>query len=107
MVEARARGRALGLLGTFVLSVMIPACSSPGCPPFPWLRRPNGDSTNVVQRPIYQDAEKRPFRLGGYAGASYGPFPARRLLPAGSPVDAVPGESRSSVSVSEGSWEQD
>jgi hypothetical protein len=105
MIETRTLRKLLGFIAMVSLVIVMPACSSPGCPRPPWLQRFWPGSTNVVQRPTYQDAEKRPFVLGGYAGASYGPFPFGRSRFVGSPVPAVPDQAGPSVEISNGAWE--
>jgi hypothetical protein len=105
MVETRTLGRMLGLLGIVAFSIVMPACNSPGRPQLPWLRWPDAGSANVVQRPTYQEAERKPFRISGYAGESYGPFPAGRPVLGDSSVLAAPSPSNPSVSISNGSWE--
>ena len=53
MVETRVERRPVGLLGIIILSLLIPACSSPNGAPHPWLR-PFSSDANVVQRPTYE-----------------------------------------------------
>jgi hypothetical protein len=103
MGESRDYRRLLKFGGTFVLLAVLPACSSPNAPQFPWLRRPAPDSSNIAFRPVYGFPPPKPLVIGGYAGASYPPLGARRQMssvPAGTVPDGQP-----SVSVSQGSWE--
>jgi hypothetical protein len=105
MIETRVLRRMLGVAGIVSVSIVLPACSSPGGPRFPWFRP--FDSTNVARRPTYQEAEKRPFIISGYAGAVYGPYPARRFVadPSSAGLPAIP--PAPSVSISHGSWDAD
>jgi hypothetical protein len=105
MLWARVQRRVAGVLGIIALSIVVPACNSPGGCQFPWLRRSCPDSTNVVQRPAYDYdfPQRRPLVVGGYAGASYGPNLRAGALwtdPAGAPAPGRP-----NLSINQGSWE--
>ncbi len=105
MIMSRAAHRRIGYATVVVFSAMLPACSSPGGPQWPWLRGavPPPDSTNVVYRPTYLP-DTKPLFVGGYAGASYGPlFPRRALGPPEAPVV----QDQPTVSVSHGSWDEE
>ncbi len=56
-------------------------------------------------RPTYEYWERKPFLLSGYAGASYGPVPARGPMLNGSSVPAAPSQPNPELSISKGSWE--
>jgi len=102
MIETRVVRRPFGLLGIIILSLLIPACSSPNGEPHPWLRPFSGDA-NVVQRPTYEMPPEKTFYLSGYAGENYGPALGRR------PFWTAPGGSSSpgqpNVSVRQGTWD--
>ena len=87
MVQTRVELRPVGLLGIIALSLLVPACSSPGGPQYPWLRQSNPDPY-VVQRPIIDFSRERVFFLSGYAGTDYGPDVRAR------PAWAFPGGTR-------------
>jgi hypothetical protein len=79
------------------LALALPACAFP-----PWLSNRGPNATYDVQRPTYEPDTGKPFFVGGYAGADYGPiFPRRRmqLEAPGQPVTVGP-----SVSVEAGAW---
>jgi hypothetical protein len=85
MAGTRAGWHPIGALAIVVLSVVLPACRSPGGPPPPMVRNPEDGpttSSRFALRPILDGAGYRPYYLGGYAGASYS----------------------SDVTVSEGNW---
>jgi hypothetical protein len=89
-----------------ICSSVVPACSSPTGPQWPWLRgsTPPPDTTNVVMRPSYLP-EAKPLFVGGYAGASYGPLSPRRAV---APADvSVPQQAQPTVSISHGSWDEE
>ena len=79
MTWKRAIPRRFAWAAILVLSVAMPACTSSGYP-FLTNRNPNRDySEYVVARPTYGPDTGKPFLLGGYAGANYGPlFPHKR-----------------------------
>jgi hypothetical protein len=101
MVETRLRRPLAGLLATIALALFLPACHAPGQPPAPWIRQPSADSSNVTMRPPWDSTEVRPFVLGGYAGASYGPgvFGRRAFF-----AQPAPPQSQPSVTVDRGAW---
>ena len=57
------RARLLGL--ALLLAPVLTGCSSDR------MVRPQPDTTNVVQRPTYQEEGEKTLYLGGYAGADY------------------------------------
>jgi hypothetical protein len=98
MTAKRAIGRLGGLVAILGLALLLPACAFP-----PWLNNRGPNAVYDVQRPTYEPDTGKPFFVGGYAGADYGPlFPRRRmqLEAQGQPVTTGP-----SVSVEEGAWE--
>jgi len=105
MTGKRALQRILAFAGFVVLPLALPACTSSGYP-FLTNRNPNKDySEYVVQRPTYGPDTGKPFFLGGYAGAEYGPiFPRRAMRYDASPVTVAP---EPTVSVEHGAWDPD
>jgi hypothetical protein len=103
MIEARTSRRLLGTLAVISLWVHLPACNHPEIAPPPWIRRP--DSSSVSMRPAYGEGVTRPFVLGGYAGATYGPPLVGRRVLGGPPVPAPPATPR--VIVDQGTWAQE
>jgi len=103
MTGKRAVPRVFAWAGILVLSAGMPACTSSG---YPLLtnRNPNKDySEYVVQRPTYGPDTGKPFLVGGYAGANYGPlFPRRAIQYEAAPVTDA---SQPTVSVERGAWE--
>ena len=80
MTGKRAMPRMVAFAGILVLSLALPACTSSGYP-FLTNRNPNTDYAEyVVQRPTYGPDTGKPFFLGGYAGANYGPLFPRRAM---------------------------
>jgi hypothetical protein len=66
MLRTTSRAGFTRLLGlSLLLAPVLTGCSSHH------MVRPQPDTTNVVQRPVYEVEGTRPFYLGGYAGASY------------------------------------
>ena len=51
MDDRRAKRCPVGALAIGALTLLVPACKSPGGPPAPWVRSPDTDSTNVTMRP--------------------------------------------------------
>jgi hypothetical protein len=101
MIETRVWRPWVGLPAMIALAAFLPACHAPGEPPAPWIRQPSADSRNVSMRPAWDPTERRPFVLGGYAGASYGPgVVGRRAFFAQPP----PPQSQPSVTVDRGAW---
>jgi hypothetical protein len=105
MIGKRAIYRIFGFTLFVVLPFALPACTSSGYP-FLTNRNPNTDySEYVVQRPTYGPDTGKPFFLGGYAGANYGPlFPRRAMRYDAGPVTVTP---EPTVSVEHGAWEPD
>jgi hypothetical protein len=103
MTGKRAIPRSFGWAAILVLSITMPACTSSGYP-FLTNRNPNRDySEYVVARPTYGPDTGKPFLLGGYAGANYGPlFPRRAMQYEAVPV---PDAAQPAVSVEHGAWE--
>lgn len=102
MVQTRVELRPVGLLGIIALSLLVPACSSPGGPQYPWLRQSAPDPY-VVQRPIFDFSREKVFFVSGYAGSDYGSdFRGRPVWPgpAGTRAAAQP-----QVTVDQGTWE--
>ena len=101
----RAIQRIFAFAGFVVLPLALPACTSSG---FPFLtnRNPNKDYAEYsVARPTYGPDTGKPFFVGGYAGADYGPlFPRRAMQYDGGPMNVTP---QPSVSVDHGAWEPD
>jgi hypothetical protein len=105
MTAKRAIRQLVALTGFTMLPLVLPACTSSGYP-FLTNRNPNRDyGEYMVQRPTYGPDTGKPFFVGGYAGADYGPlFPRRAVRYGGGPVTAVP---EPTVSVEHGAWEPD
>jgi hypothetical protein len=101
----RAIQRIFAFAGFVVLPFALPACTSSGYP-FLTNRNPNSDYAEyVVQRPAYGPDTGKPFFLGGYAGADYGPlFPRRAMRNNAGPVAVTP---EPTVSVEHGAWGTD
>jgi len=102
MVETRVERRPVGLLGIIILSLLIPACSSPNGAPHPWLRPFSGDG-NVVQRPTYDMPREKTFFVSGYAGENYDPAFRGRSVRTESAGFSTAGQPN--VSVRQGTWE--
>jgi hypothetical protein len=83
------------------LAIAMPACQSPGWAPSPSVRPPEAGTSRFALRPILEGEGYRPYYLGGYAGATYGPGLFRRNSMAGGP--AAPA-GPSNVIVNEGTW---
>ena len=104
MVDTRVNMRLAGALMILALSIALPACQSPGGGPPPMVQTPDGSTTSRFSlRPILDGAGYRPFYLGGYAGASYGPGIFSRRDAVGTPVTQP--ASPPSVTVEQGTWE--
>lgn len=104
-MDRRAKRRPVGVLAIGALSLLVPACKSPGGPPAPWVRSPDTDSTNVTMRPAFDGERRRTFYIGGYAGANYAPelFGRRALVVTpGSPPPVPP-----TVTIEQGTLEPD
>jgi hypothetical protein len=97
--------RMFALAGSVILSLALPACTSSGYP-FLTNRNPNSDySEYVVQRPTYGPDTGKPFFVGAYAGANYGPlFPRRAIQYDAGQVTVAP---QPTVSVEHGAWQPD
>ena len=85
MAENRVSRRLFGILTMIVGRARFrPACQSAGWAPSPSVRSPDdvSTSTRFSLRPILDGAGYRPYYVGGYAGASYGPglFARRECL---------------------------
>jgi hypothetical protein len=104
-MSGKTIGRMFAFAGLAVMPLALPACTSSGYP-FLTNRNPNKDYGDyVVQRPTYGPDTGKPFFLGGYAGADYGPlFPQRAIQYNGG---AMPGAPEPTVSVEHGAWEPD
>jgi hypothetical protein len=98
MTAKRTMRRVGGFAALLGLALCIPACAFP-----PWLSNRGPNAVYDVQRPNYDGPDTgKPFFMGGYAGADYGPlFPRRRMQvqEAGQPTAAQP-----SISVESGAW---
>ncbi len=103
MVELRVNRRLAATLPIIALSVILPACHSPGGPPPPSVRSPDGTTSSFSLRPILDGAGYRPYYVGGYAGASYGPGLFSRRGAAGIPPAQQSGSP--SVTVEQGTWQ--
>jgi hypothetical protein len=105
MTAKRAIQRMVAFAGLVILPLALPACTSSG---FPLLtnRNPNRDySRYEVMRPTYGPDTGKPFLLGGYAGANYGPLFSRRAIQYdGGPAMVTP---EPTVSVEHGAWQPD
>jgi hypothetical protein len=105
MTGKRALRRMLACASIVVPLLALPACTSSG---YPLLtnRNPNRDYSGYeVMRPTYGPDTGKPFFVGGYAGANYGPlFPRRAIQYEGAPVAVSP---EPTVSVEHGAWEPD
>jgi hypothetical protein len=102
-MDRRAKRCPVGALAIGALTLLVPACKSPGGPPAPWVRSPDTDSTNVTMRPAFEGEGRRPFYIGGYAGASYAPGIVRRRAFVGTPGSPPPGQP--TVTVEQGTLE--
>ena len=105
MVDRRAKWCPVGTVAIVALSVLVPACKSPGGPPAPWVRSPDSDSTNVTMRPAFDGERRRTFYISGYAGANYAPELFGRRAIVGAPGSAAP--SQPIVTVEPGTLEPD
>jgi hypothetical protein len=105
MVDTRVNTRMASALMILALSIALPACQSPGGGPPPMVQTPDGSTTSRFSlRPILDGEGYRPFYLGGYAGASYGPGLFSRRDAVGTPVTQA--ASPPSVTVEQGgTWE--
>jgi hypothetical protein len=102
MIDTRARGRLTGTATMIALLACLPACQSPGWAPSPVVSSPEAGVSRFSLRPVLDGEGYRPYFLGGYAGASYGPgvFGRRAVVGASAPPPA----SGASVTVDEGNW---
>ena len=104
MVDTRVNRRMAAAIMMLAVSIALPACQSPGGGPPPMVQTPDGSTTSRFSlRPILDGAGYRPFYLGGYAGASYGPGVFSRPAAVGTPVTQP--ASPPSVTVEQGTWE--
>jgi hypothetical protein len=102
MVDTRARSRLAGFLAIFAISMGLPACQSPGWAPSPSVRSPDdGPTSRFSLRPILDGAGYRPYYVGGYAGASYGPGLFGRSTMFGVPAAPI---GPPNVTVNQGTW---
>jgi hypothetical protein len=105
MVPTRVPRQPIGILALMALAALAPGCRAPGEPPAPWIRRPWAGARNVALRPVYEPALQRPFAIGGYAGASYGPgVIGRRGVITELPP---PPQGQPRVTVNQGTWDQE
>lgn len=68
------------------------------------VRSPDDVSSRFSLRPVLDGAGYRPYYVGGYAGASYGPGPFGRGSTVGAPFFGPP-PGPASVTVNQGTWE--
>jgi hypothetical protein len=103
MIDKRVNWRVGCKVLILALSIVLPACNSPGGPPPPLVRSPDGSTRSFALRPILDGEGYRPYYVAGYAGASYGPglFSRRSLV--GLPTPAGP--SIPNVTVEQGTWD--
>jgi hypothetical protein len=96
--------RARYFLPLALAALGLPACSSWGNGSgYPLFTNRNPNREYVVQRPTYGPDSGKPFFLGGYAGANYGPlFPRSRMQ---YEAGAVPVTPQPTVSVEHGAWD--
>ncbi len=113
MVDIRVNWRLGCVLPILALSVIMPACNSPGGPPPPLVRSPDGSTSRFALRPILDGEGYRPYYVAGYAGASYGPglFSRRSMVgytdglgPGHSQCDGRAGDVGTGVSASAFAW---
>jgi len=104
MTATRAMVRMMVLAGALALALGLPACSSwRDGSGYPFLTNRNPNRDYVVARPTYGPDTGKPFYLGGYAGADYGPlFWRRRMV---NDAATVPVVSQPSVSVDQSAWD--
>jgi hypothetical protein len=106
MFDTRINGRVASALLLVALAIAVPACNAPGRPPAPLVQSPDGSTTTrFALRPILDGEGYRPYYVGGYAGASYGPGLFSRRAVVGTPVAQPSGSP--SVTVSQGTWESE
>jgi hypothetical protein len=103
MAETRATRRPIGGLVSIALAIVMPACHAPGGAPTPLVRSPDGVSSRYSLRPVLDGAGYRPYYVGGYAGASYGPGLFGRNTMMGVPAPPPPGPPN--VTINQGTWE--
>ena len=103
MLNIRDKWRLTCTLPIVALSVVLPACRSPDGSPPPLVRSPDGTTRRFALRPILDGEGYRPYYVGGYAGASYGPGLFSRRSAAGIPPAQPSGSP--SVTVEEGTWQ--
>ncbi len=98
--QIASRRPALALL-LFSVALVLPACQSAGVAPSPLVRSPEDTTNRFSLRPVLDGAGYRPYYVGGYAGASYGPGVfAREIQGAPAPPPGPP-----AVSVNQGTWD--
>jgi hypothetical protein len=98
MTAKRTIRRFGGMAAVLGLAFCLPACAFP-----PWLNNRGPNAQYDVQRPTYGPGPDtgRPFFVGGYAGADYGPlFPRRMQLES----EVQPGPTQPNISVESGGW---
>lgn len=105
MFEARINRRAACAMTLIALLATVPACRAPGGPPPPTVQSADGapTTTRFSLRPILNGEGGRPYYVGGYAGASYGPGLFSRRAFVGTPAAAAGGPP--AVTVNQGNWE--
>jgi hypothetical protein len=101
MIVSQGGRRQGGFVAILAVLVALPACQSPGAAPPPMVSSSDGSTSRFALRPILDGAGYRPYYLGGYAGASYGPGVFGREV-----TPAVPGRliGPSNVTVNSGTW---
>ncbi len=106
MIHARINWRLVRALLMTVPSILLPACNTPGGPPPPLVRSPDGATTSRFSlRPILDGEGGRPYYVAGYAGASYGPGLFSRRSAIGIPVAQPSGPP--GVTIDQGTWNAD
>jgi hypothetical protein len=106
MFDNRINRPVAGSLMLVALSMTVPACNAPGRPPPPLVQTPDGSTPTTSRfalRPILNGEGYRPYYVGGYAGASYGPDLFSRRATVGTPIPQPSGPP--SVTVNQGTWE--
>jgi hypothetical protein len=97
MTAKRTIRRIGGLAAILGLALGLPACAFP-----PWLNNRGPNALYDVQRPTYEPDTGKPFFVGGYGGANYGPLFARRRIQV--EAEAQPVTTGPNVSVESGAW---
>jgi hypothetical protein len=105
MTATRLIRRSIALAGILLAALCLPACSSwRDGSGYPLLTNRNPNREYVVQRPTYGPDTGKPFFVGGYAGANYGPIFPRRAMQYEEGV-GVPVADQPTVSVEHGAWD--